>query len=654
MTALDAAHQRIQRNNSGKHLDINDQEMSTRDVAELHDMMKELGFPNHIMHPENAGSHGMVSMPPIPPNGNSNKRSHPKNGARPKSLASNVQNLNTPPHLSHSGSSPQIHHHVAQRHPIKTSPSTPAMLMHLDHSPHHHMNLISNPIPEDPPERPPPPKSMEKLYKDNQALSAKIGTRPLMYGYTNDGHGIPFHLEPEMYRRGIHKQMSLPEGREHSNTATGGKPAGNAYINYDYGAMSKIQYIPNIPVNHTHDQQPMRKETPKLSNIPQYSNNSPSHSAKGSSNSKSGLSKGGHAKTSSAKGKRRSEETSPPPLPPPPVEEYLPPTPPVRKESTRLIAPLRATSIQSNTAHINGVPGSPVNEGGDHLLNISHNSAFSPVSPHASPQRKPKQVETGVVKPIPKTVPNQAPSKATHVKPSNQPKSLSSPQSVRSEGSKDHLRRPMDNSPMRNKNEDVKSTKPPLEPSHSKQSSDTDTDTDYGAAAPRRGRNRPPAPPFQVKRRQRINPPPRLCRSLDYIPSDVDDNASSVSSRAESPTAPKFPILDPENFMPLTTLVKQLADNISISSMGSGMSSEMSRSDSNLNYDSGSAAYESEYDNYRPGMASDEDYFVPEPISDIDLDMFDDINIDNVTISDTYSLDMPKSFMGAHKKITDV
>lgn len=54
------------------------------------------------------------------------------------------------------------------------------------------------------------------------------------------------------------------------------------------------------------------------------------------------------------------------------------------------------------------------------------------------------------------------------------------------------------------------------------------------------------------------------------------------------------------------------------------------------------STYESEYDNYRPGMASDEDYFVPEPISDIDIDMFDDvINVDDVTVggeamTDTY------------------
>lgn len=62
----------------------------------------------------------------------------------------------------------------------------------------------------------------------------------------------------------------------------------------------------------------------------------------------------------------------------------------------------------------------------------------------------------------------------------------------------------------------------------------------------------------------------------------------------------------------------------------------MSRSDPTLSYDS-SSAIESEYDNYRPGMASDEDYFALEPISDVDLDLFDDIDIENVMVSDNYS-----------------
>ena len=74
-------------------------------------------------------------------------------------------------------------------------------------------------------------------------------------------------------------------------------------------------------------------------------------------------------------------------------------------------------------------------------------------------------------------------------------------------------------------------------------------------------------------------------------------------------------------------------ENVSLSSLESG--SEMSRSDPALNYDSSSTgAYESEYDNYRPGMLSDEDYFVPEPISDVDLELFDDINLEQITVSD--------------------
>ena len=122
-----------------------------------------------------------------------------------------------------------------------------------------------------------------------------------------------------------------------------------------------------------------------------------------------------------------------------------------------------------------------------------------------------------------------------------------------------------------------------------------------------------------------------------------------MASRPDSPdTKDGIPEISSEVLAPITSLVRQLADNISLSSIGS---SEMSRSDPALNYDSSSVAYESEYDNYRPGMASDEDYFIPEPISDVDLDLFDDINIDNVTISDTYSLDMPMSLLHSQKPV---
>ncbi|KAL8615134.1 hypothetical protein ACOMHN_054503 [Nucella lapillus] len=82
---------------------------------------------------------------------------------------------------------------------------------------------------------------------------------------------------------------------------------------------------------------------------------------------------------------------------------------------------------------------------------------------------------------------------------------------------------------------------------------------------------------------------------------------------------------------------------------------EKSRSDPNINaQDSGSAAYESEYDNYRPGTTSDEDFYVPDPISDADIDLFDvdDLNVEDVTVSDHFSLDMPVPRF--QKKITDV
>ena len=175
------------------------------------------------------------------------------------------------------------------------------------------------------------------------------------------------------------------------------------------------------------------------------------------------------------------------------------------------------------------------------------------------------------------------------------------------------------------------------------------------------------APMFQIKRRQKHAAPQRLCRSLDYIPSDLEDAMSNVSSRAQSPlfdaqqymtpfpsaslqvrpkersTSPQLPFINRRVMAP---------DTISMSSM---CSSEMSRSDPALNYDSAgsSAAYESEYDNYRPGMTSDEDYYIPEPISDMDIDAFDDINVDTVQVSDSLGMDLSFS-LGRQKKITDV
>ena len=165
-------------------------------------------------------------------------------------------------------------------------------------------------------------------------------------------------------------------------------------------------------------------------------------------------------------------------------------------------------------------------------------------------------------------------------------------------------------------------------------------------------KTRVPAPPFQVKRRQHHKQPIRRCRSLDYIPSDIEE-VLSVSSRADSPAC-EYSTEKPDSYMPITELIKShiIGDNISLSSLESG--SEMSRSEPDLNYDSSTTAYESEYDNYRPGMASDEDYFVPEPISDVELGMFDDINLEDVTISDQYNIDMADFLNKNRKVITDV
>jgi hypothetical protein len=160
--------------------------------------------------------------------------------------------------------------------------------------------------------------------------------------------------------------------------------------------------------------------------------------------------------------------------------------------------------------------------------------------------------------------------------------------------------------------------------------------------------------PYQIKRRNNYTIPPRYCRSLDYIPSDRDEhNQSNQSSTCGSPKskhdipsmhAYMFPFFSGRNGLGI--------DSISVSSVDSG--SEMSRSDPHLNMEAGSSAYESEYDNYRPGMTSDEDFFHPEPVSDMDIDLFDDVNVDNVTVSDHYSFDLPPLPVFPKKKITEV
>ena len=156
----------------------------------------------------------------------------------------------------------------------------------------------------------------------------------------------------------------------------------------------------------------------------------------------------------------------------------------------------------------------------------------------------------------------------------------------------------------------------------------------------------------QVKRRQRHKQPVRRCLSLDYIPSDLED-ATSVTSQAHSPRESvasgvrKSGSIYNSKDDAIVGLLKGgvfSGQNISLSSLESG--SEFSRSDPALNYDSSSTgAYESEYDNYRPGMASDEDYFVPEPVSDVDLELFDDINLEQVSVSEMCDMSNMQDFI---------
>ena len=143
-----------------------------------------------------------------------------------------------------------------------------------------------------------------------------------------------------------------------------------------------------------------------------------------------------------------------------------------------------------------------------------------------------------------------------------------------------------------------------------------------------------PAPSFRVRRSACVTSLPRLCRSLENIASDVDDSAprSGSSSRADSPAAPAARQRRPGRTDNHHQLLLLHPDDVSLSSFD-GTASELSRSDPALS----SYGDTSEYDNYRPGMASDEDYFVPEPISDVDIDLFDDVDVDNVQVSDTYA-----------------
>lgn len=114
----------------------------------------------------------------------------------------------------------------------------------------------------------------------------------------------------------------------------------------------------------------------------------------------------------------------------------------------------------------------------------------------------------------------------------------------------------------------------------------------------------------------------RHCRSMELLPSeneatmDMPRNKKRLSHRKINAIRNS----------------QQFDDNMSITS--SMLGSEYSRSDPNL---SDIGAYESEYDNYRPGgLLSDDDFFSNKPITDIhvDLSQFGNIDFDKIKINE--------------------
>ncbi|XP_076319683.1 adenylate cyclase 1-like isoform X2 [Tachypleus tridentatus] len=65
-------------------------------------------------------------------------------------------------------------------------------------------------------------------------------------------------------------------------------------------------------------------------------------------------------------------------------------------------------------------------------------------------------------------------------------------------------------------------------------------------------------------------------------------------------------------------------------SVSSRASSRMFDSDQLLSIDSLNIMYDSEYDNYRPGITSDDDIFNADPVSDADADYYDDASVENI------------------------
>ncbi|CAG5118333.1 unnamed protein product, partial [Candidula unifasciata] len=143
--------------------------------------------------------------------------------------------------------------------------------------------------------------------------------------------------------------------------------------------------------------------------------------------------------------------------------------------------------------------------------------------------------------------------------------------------------------------------------------------------------------PFQVKRPQLHYIPPRNCKSLDYFPADQEDNIAGSKTSSALNTKARHAYITPLIFG--NERAASRTDHTSLSSLVS--SSEMSCSDSHMNTESESGAYDYEYDSYPPSARTDDELAVLQSLSDKETDILDDVNVDNVTVSDNFSLDMP-------------
>ncbi|XP_067935647.1 uncharacterized protein [Watersipora subatra] len=136
----------------------------------------------------------------------------------------------------------------------------------------------------------------------------------------------------------------------------------------------------------------------------------------------------------------------------------------------------------------------------------------------------------------------------------------------------------------------------------------------------------------------------RHCRSMELLPSESE--ATTERNRRKGRSRPRLNNEHPS---------QHFDDNISVTS--SMLGSEYSKSDPYL---SDIGAYESEYDNYRPDVRTDDNFFSSKPIVGIDLNQFGNVDFDKIKMSENmttqdYILNLQQHIESRQKShITDV